>query len=105
MKPEELKVGMKVKWKGKLYKIISLQNGIKLEDYQRHSGSSTERWESKRKTWRKSNDSIHSRSDCRSLVNVHGIGDSKCRERKTRRERNRRLQEKTLILGYNFTLF
>ena len=30
MKPEELKVGMKVKWKGKLYKIISLQNGIKL---------------------------------------------------------------------------
>lgn len=30
MKPEELKVGMKVKWRGKPYKIISLQNGIKL---------------------------------------------------------------------------
>lgn len=30
MKPEELKVGMKVKWRDKSYKIISLQNGIKL---------------------------------------------------------------------------
>lgn len=49
------------------------------------------------------NDSIHSRSIRRSLVHVHDIGDSECRERKTRRERNRRVQEKTLILGYNFT--
>ncbi len=30
MNHEELKVGMKVKWKDKPYKIISLQNGIKL---------------------------------------------------------------------------
>ena len=30
MKPEDLKVGMRVRWKGVPYKIISLQNGIKL---------------------------------------------------------------------------
>lgn len=38
MKPEELKVGMKVKWRGKPYKIISLQNGIKLRELSKTSG-------------------------------------------------------------------
>lgn len=32
MRPEDLKVGMRVRWKGVPYKIISLQNGIKLRE-------------------------------------------------------------------------
>ena len=38
MKPEELKVGMKVKWRDKPYKIISLKNGIKLREMSKSGG-------------------------------------------------------------------
>ena len=39
MKPEDLKVGMRVRWKGVPYKIISLQNGrIKLREMSKSGG-------------------------------------------------------------------
>lgn len=38
MKPEDLEVGMRVRWKGVPYKIISLQNGIKLREMSKSGG-------------------------------------------------------------------
>lgn len=39
MKPEDLKVGMRVRWKSIPYKIISLQNGrIKLREMSKSGG-------------------------------------------------------------------